>query len=68
MANTKSATSTETSATATSTTHSKHYNNILFWYKNGNWPKKWVHNAVTAPIPWLTADEYKEITGEDYVA
>lgn len=49
--------------------HSSHYTEIKFWYDNGNWTKAWVHDAVTHPTssPYLTKDEYKEITGEIYV-
>ena len=34
------------------------------YYKRGMWKKKAVKNAVA--MRWITADEYKEITGETY--
>lgn len=34
------------------------------WYKWGIWTKEMVANAVAKNK--LTADDYKEITGEDY--
>ena len=34
------------------------------FYDAGLWPVRYVRNAVTKG--WITADEYKEITGEDY--
>ena len=44
--------------------HSKHYEEVLYWYKNGFWSIKRVWNAVGR---WITAEEYEEITGEPYV-
>ena len=43
--------------------HSKHYEEVLYWYKNGYWSIKKVWDAVGR---WITAEEYKEITGTDY--
>lgn len=34
------------------------------YYEQGLWDKSKVRNAVVKG--WITADEYKEITGEDY--
>ena len=49
---------------------SEKYELIWGYYKKGYWPKKWVHNAVIHPdatAGWITAEEYKLITGEDYI-
>ncbi len=47
---------------------SKNYEKIKKYYDNGVWSKARVYNAVTNPVskPWLTPEEYKEITGERY--
>lgn len=45
---------------------SKWYTKIKWWYEAGWWTKKMVKNAVIKK--WITAEEYKIITGEDYVA
>lgn len=37
---------------------------IAKWYKQGLWTKAMVANAVVKNQ--ITADDYKEITGEDY--
>lgn len=49
-------------------THSKHFEEVKRFYDTGKWSKKRVYNAVTNPKsnPWITADEYEEITGEKY--
>ena len=44
--------------------HSKMFEQIKQWYDNGLWGKKAVRNAVIKGF--ITEDEYKEITGEDY--
>lgn len=44
---------------------SEKYELIWGYYKKGYWPKKWVHNAVASG--WITAEEYKMITGQDYI-
>ena len=44
---------------------SKNYNKVKEYYDHGPWSKKRVYNAVGK---WITEDEYKEITGEDYTA
>ena len=43
--------------------HSEKFNLVSTYYKNGLWTKDRVRNAVGK---WITAEEYKEITGEDY--
>lgn len=43
---------------------SKHYTKVKNYYDEKLWPIEWVRNAVLKK--WITADEYKEITGEDY--
>lgn len=47
-------------------THSKKFNTVKKWYERGLWTKDMVHNAVVKK--WITADEYKELTGDDYIA
>lgn len=44
--------------------HSKNFEKVERYYDRGLWPKSWVHDAVGK---WITAEEYKEITGEEYV-
>ena len=50
--------------------HSKMFSQIKKWYDDGMWSKKKVRNAVTNPKskPYITAEEYEEITGEPYEA
>lgn len=43
---------------------SKKYEKVKLYYTVGSWTKKMVGNAVKKG--WITADEYKSITGEDY--
>lgn len=43
--------------------HSKNYEKVKKLYKMGIWSEKMVWNAVGK---WITPEEYKEITGEDY--
>lgn len=43
---------------------SKKYNLVKKYYEQGLWGKRRVHDAVGKS--WITAEEYKEITGEDY--
>ena len=43
---------------------SKNFNKVKEYYDRGLWSKTRVKNAVGK---WITADEYKEITGEDYM-
>jgi uncharacterized XkdX family phage protein len=45
---------------------SKHFERVQKWYTLGKWPKEAVKNAVIKK--WITAEEYKIITGEEYVA
>lgn len=42
---------------------SKNYNKVKSYYDNGFWSAAKVKNAVGR---WITEDEYKLITGEDY--
>lgn len=44
---------------------SKWYTKIKDWYDAGYWTKTMVKNAVVKEK--ITVDEYKDITGEDYV-
>lgn len=41
------------------------YDKVKQWYTLGMWTKKMVKNAVVKG--WITEDEYKSITGEEYV-
>lgn len=43
---------------------SKKFNMVKNFYEQGLWSKKRVHDAVAKG--WITAEEYKEITGEEY--
>lgn len=43
---------------------SKKFNLVKKYYEQGLWSKKRVHDAVEKG--WITAAEYKEITGEEY--
>lgn len=43
---------------------SKKYNLVKKYYEQGLWSEKRVHDAVGKG--WITAEEYKEITGEEY--
>ncbi len=49
-------------------THSKNYEKVKSYYDKGLWSKQRVKNAVENPAssPWITPEEYKEITGEEY--
>ena len=47
------------------TEHSKNFGKVKAYYDNGLWNKQRVYNAVGK---WITADEYKEITGEYYIS
>ena len=46
--------------------HSEKFEEIRFYYVYKMWNIKKVRNAVL--MNRITADEFKEITGEDYVA
>lgn len=50
------------------TTHSKYFSKVKNYYDRGIWNETRVRNAVTHPAgkPWITAEEYKLITGNDY--
>ena len=43
---------------------SKKYATVKKYYDSGLWNKSRVHDAVVKE--WITSDEYKIITGEDY--
>lgn len=43
--------------------HSEKFDLVNNYYKNNLWTKVQVRNAVGK---WITAEEYKEITGEKY--
>ena len=43
---------------------SKKFKTVKNFYDSGLWSKKRVHNAVFKS--WITKEEYKKITGEDY--
>jgi hypothetical protein len=43
--------------------HSKNFEKVKNYYDMGLWSKSKVYNAVGR---WITPEEYKEITGEDY--
>ena len=45
-------------------TMSKKYERVKKWYFLGYWSKEAVKNAVVKK--WITEEEYKLITGEDY--
>jgi hypothetical protein len=46
--------------------HSKNFDKIKRWFDMKLWTEDRVRKAVTANPPWITADEFKEITGKDY--
>lgn len=46
------------------TEHSEKFYTVKNYYDSGMWKKKAVKNAVRKA--WITADEYTEITGEQY--
>lgn len=43
---------------------SKKFDMVKKYYDSGMWSKSRVHDAVDKH--WITADEYKDITGEAY--
>ena len=45
-------------------THSKNYEKVKSYYDRGLWSDYRVREAVAKN--WITAEEYKEITGNDY--
>ncbi len=45
--------------------HSPHYETVKKWYDKGLWGIARVRRAVVCK--WITADEFKEIAGEEYV-
>ena len=40
------------------------YEKVKFYYQNGFWTLKMTRNAVVKK--WITAEQFKEITGHDY--
>lgn len=42
---------------------SKNYEKVKGFYEARLWPLSWVENAVDR---WITAEEYQEITGQEY--
>jgi hypothetical protein len=48
--------------------HSENFEKVKYYYDRGLWNKARVRKAVTTPksAPWITAEEYFEITGEVY--
>lgn len=44
--------------------HSKKFKDVKAYYDNGYWNKTRVKNAVSKG--WITAEEYKDITGDDF--
>lgn len=45
---------------------SRYYEKLKGYYDAGLWDLERMHNAVVKG--WITADEYQEITGEEYTA
>lgn len=43
---------------------SKKFEQVKNYYNSGLWGEKRVRDAV--PKGWITAEEYREITGEEY--
>ena len=50
------------------TTHSPNFKKVKNYYDKGLWDIHRVRNCVTNPKsnPWITAEEFTEITGEPY--
>lgn len=46
--------------------HSKNFIKVKRFYDMKLWNEDRVRNAVTAPNPWITESEFKEITGKDF--
>lgn len=44
--------------------HSPKFEKVKWYYDSGYWTAKMVRNAVTKG--WITAEEFTEITGEEY--
>ena len=51
-----------------SVANSKNFDKVKKFYDSGLWNIQRVYNAVSNPAtsPWITAQEYEEITGEKY--
>ena len=52
-------------ATKKTVEHSKHFATVKKYYNRGLWSTARVYKAVECK--WITADESKDITGEEYV-
>ena len=48
--------------------HSKNFQKVKNYYGRGLWDERKVHDMVTHPTsaPWITEEEYEEITGKEY--
>lgn len=53
-------------ATKKTVEHSKHFAKVKKYYDRKLWLIERLRKAVVCK--WITADEYKEITGEEYTA
>ncbi len=51
---------------ASAAEHSEKFELVKSLYNKRLWSKKRIHDAVVKN--WITAEEYKEITGEEYEA
>ena len=49
-------------------TYSKNFEKVKRFFDTGLWSRQRVRSAVTNPAssPWITEEEYQEITGEAY--
>ena len=47
---------------------SEKYELVKDYYDRGLWDINKVKNVVTAPVPWITKEEYQQITGFVYPA
>lgn len=45
--------------------HSPKFEKVKSYFEKGLWKLKQVHDAVEKS--WITAEEFKEITGEEYI-
>ncbi len=45
---------------------SKRYDTVKKWYDLGKWSTAKVRDAVTSMPQWITAEEFEEITGQNY--
>lgn len=47
--------------------HSKNFYKVKKYFDKGVWSKTRVNEAVSSRPQWITEEEYKEITGEEYI-